>query len=877
MSATSHAGHKPSFASRRLVGMRRALALAARSLGARPTRTALTAFGVTLGVAVIFAINTTNLSTLDAITSIFTQTSGKAHLLISAAGAGAEGFPADVLARVEATDGVRAAIPVLHGQATLTDAGTPDSVGISMFGMAPGGLLIYGVDPARDALARDYKLVAGEFLASDDVGHRIVLVQSYADEQGIAIGDAVSLETPAGRTEVRVVGLMAREGPGQTNNGAFGVVPLAAAEEIFRRAGDLDQIDVVAQPGAESGAGLEALKDALQERLGARYVVTYPAMQGQRVSQMLTGYQMGLNMFSAIAIFVGAFLVFNAFSMTVVERTREIGMLRTLGMSRRQILEQILVEATIIGVIGSILGILGGLLLARGLISIMALVIGQEMTTLRVPMSGVLVAAAVGILVTLAAAALPARQASRVSPLEALRIRAGSREGWFVRKGPLLGVALLVMTLPMLIAGPLPAFVPERARDMLVMNLFLAGTLLIPAAVSATEPVARRVLARVFGVEGQLGSRNVQRARLRTALTVAALMIGAAMILSIRSVTVAFDQDIRAWIERYIGGDIYVHSTLDMDTRLGLRLGQVAGVAAVTPLRYLEAKRIMPDGGSEDLAIMAVDVPTYQEVTSFVFSGDPGDVDRLARGDAVFISSVLSEKYGLQQGDTVRLATRRGRRDFEVAGVVVDFFNQGMVLQLNWDDMKRYFGRDDANSFLVKVQPGESTAAVRVRIEEEYGRRHHLTVESNEAIRSRALTLIARTTSLFDVMSLITMIVAALGVINTLTMNVVERTREIGMLRSLGMTRRQIGRMILAEAGMMGLVGGLFGLLFGILVSRTIMTSMNQMSGFRLPWVLPVEGIVAALVITFVVSQIAALWPARRAARIRITEAIQYE
>jgi putative ABC transport system permease protein len=274
---------------------------------------------------------------------------------------------------------------------------------------------------------------------------------------------------------------------------------------------------------------------------------------------------------------------------------------------------------------------------------------------------------------------------------------------------------------------------------------------------------------------------------------------------------------------------------------------------------------------------MAVDVPTYQEVTSFVFSGDPGDVDRLARGDAVFISSVLSEKYGLQQGDTVRLATRRGRRDFEVAGVVVDFFNQGMVLQLNWDDMKRYFGRDDANSFLVKVQPGESTAAVRVRIEEEYGRRHHLTVESNEAIRSRALTLIARTTSLFDVMSLITMIVAALGVINTLTMNVVERTREIGMLRSLGMTRRQIGRMILAEAGMMGLVGGLFGLLFGILVSRTIMTSMNQMSGFRLPWVLPVEGIVAALVITFVVSQIAALWPARRAARIRITEAIQYE
>jgi putative ABC transport system permease protein len=412
---------------------------------------------------------------------------------------------------------------------------------------------------------------------------------------------------------------------------------------------------------------------------------------------------------------------------------------------------------------------------------------------------------------------------------------------------------------------------------MLVMNLLLAGTLLIPAAVSAAEPPARLLLQRVFGAEGQLGSRNVQRARLRTALTVAALMVGAAMILSIRSVTVAFDQDIRSWMERYIGGDIYVHSMLEMDTKLAVRLGQVEGVAAATPIRYLEAKRILPDGQSEDLALMAVDVPSYQQVTSFVFSGDAGDVERLAQGDAVFISSVLAEKYELKQGDTVRLATRRGRRDFEIAGVVVDFFNQGMVMQISWNDMKRYFGHDDASAFLVKVRPDQSPQAVRDRVDELYGRRYHLTVESNEAIRSRALSLIARTTSLFDVMSLITMIVAALGVINTLTMNVVERTREIGMLRSLGMTRRQIGRMILAEAGMMGLVGGVFGLIFGVLMSRTIMTSMNQMSGFRLPWVLPLEGVIAALVVTLVVSQLAALWPARRGARIRITEAIQYE
>jgi putative ABC transport system permease protein len=281
------------------------------------------------------------------------------------------------------------------------------------------------------------------------------------------------------------------------------------------------------------------------------------------------------------------------------------------------------------------------------------------------------------------------------------------------------------------------------------------------------------------------------------------------------------------------------------------------------------------------LALMAVDPLSYRSVTSFVFSGEQGDpaalANRLADGDAVFISSVLSEKYGLRQGDTVRLATRRGARDFEIAAVVVDFYNQGMVIQTSWKDLRRYFGLNDVSAFLLKVGPGQSPREVRDRIDQLYGNSSHITVESNEAIRSRALGLITQTTSLFDVMSIITMVVAALGVINTLTMNVVERTREIGMLRGLGMTRRQIAKMILAEAGMMGLVGGAFGLAFGILMSRTVLASINRMSGFKLDFVLPVQGVIVSLVIALVISQVAALWPAQRAARIRIIEAIQFE
>jgi putative ABC transport system permease protein len=855
--------------------------MAWRSLAARPLRTVPTIFGVVLGVAVILAINTTNVSTLHAITTVFTQASGKAHLVINAADESAQGFAAGALSRIEQSAGIDVLVPVLRGQAILADEASPTQVNLSFFGAVAGGLMIYGVDPTIDQRARDYKILDGRFLSTNRNAYEIVLVKNFADEKKIHLGNEVALVTPAGTERLKVVGLMDKDGPGQLNNGAFGVIPLQTAEDLFLRAGDLDQVDVVARPEASAGAALADLRSRLQARLGAKYSVTYPAAQGERVSQMLAGYQMGLNMFSAIALFVGGFLVFNAFSMTVVERTREIGMLRALGMTRRQVLGQILAEAAMVGIAGSVLGVGVGLALSRGLMRVMEVVVAQKVQDMQMPLGGLISALLVGVGVTLVAAALPARQASRVSPLEAMRVRGASGDGWFVRRGWIAGVVILALSLAALAFMPGGGAAQEQMRQMFVMNLFLGGLLLIPVTVTAAERLLRPVLHRLYGPEGQLGSRNVQRARLRTALTVAALMTGIAMLLSIRAITAAFGGDIRSWIERYIGGDVYVHSSLPMQADLGRSIAEVEGVEAVTPIRYLDVKRVLKTGKAERLALMAVDPNSYRQVTSFVFSGEQGDPARLAArldgGNAVFISSVLSEKYGLRQGDTIRLATRRGEHDFDVAAVVVDFYNQGLVVQASRKDVKRYFGVDDVTAFLLRTQAGHSPREVRDRIDRLYGAREHLTVESNEAIRSRALRLITQTTSLFDVMSIITMLVAALGVINTLSMNVFERTREIGMLRSLGMTKAQIGKMILAEAGLMGIVGAVLGLAFGVLMSHSMLGSINQMAGFKLEYTMPLAGVLVSLVIALVVSQVAAFWPARRASQVRIIEAIQFE
>jgi putative ABC transport system permease protein len=268
-------------------------------------------------------------------------------------------------------------------------------------------------------------------------------------------------------------------------------------------------------------------------------------------------------------------------------------------------------------------------------------------------------------------------------------------------------------------------------------------------------------------------------------------------------------------------------------------------------------------------------------VTQFVFSDDTANTEevvrRLQQGGAVLISSVLSEKYGLKPGDTVQLRTRSGYHPFEIAAVVVDFYNQGLVVQGSWDDMRRYFRINDATTFFIKVNDDQVIEEVQERIDSLYGKRYQLILISNTSIREQALTLMDQAFSMFDVMALISIVVGSLGVVNTLTMSVIERTQEIGMLRAIGMTRSQIVRMVLAEAGLMGVIGGVLGVGTGIVLARILFIGMTTMSGYQLTFVLPPEGILISLIAAIIISQVAAIFPARRAANVRILEAVHYE
>lgn len=853
---------------------------AIRSLLSRPLRSSLTLFGIVFGVAVILAISMTNRSAMATITTVFNETSGKAHLVVTSA-VDTEGLPESALRRSTELAGVQVAVPIVQAQSSLADFQEGGQVDLRSFGSMTVGLLIYGIIPAQDSLVREYHLVDGRFLDAAEKAYEIVLVKSFADDKDIAVGQDVAIRTPTGAESLRVVGLIAKEGAGKLNNGAFGVVPLATAQDLFSRGSETDQIDIVAQPGFDDTRSLDLLKEELQARLGDGYLVTYPAARGRRVAQMLDGYQIGLSMFSAIALFVGAFLIFNTFSMTVVERTREIGMTRALGMTRRQVMLQILAEASVLAVTGVIVGVGTGLLLSKGLTQVMELMLAQEVQPVQVPIiEGVLPSVIVGVVVTLLAASLPAWQASRISPLEALRVRSQERRSWFIERGWMAGMGLLFISLAFY-ASPMNSARQSGLQNLGVLGLLLSGVLLIPATVNLWHRVLRGGIGKVYGNEGRIGSGNIERSKSRTTLTVAALMIGVAMILSIRAITDAFASDITSWIEKYVGGDLLVTSDVAMRPDLARLFEAVPGVQAVTPIRYFDVTFRTGPSDAETIAFAAIEPETYTAVTGYTFAADQGNpnalLEQLARGDSVFVSSILAEQYGFKQGDDIYLETRRGRQAFNVAAIIVDYFNQGLVIHGSWRDMRRYFDLNDVSAFLVKLEPGYLYADVAQRLDDLYAARRHLTIESNEGIRNQASGLIAQTSIMFDVLALIAMIVAAFGIVNTLTMNVLERTREIGVLRSLGMTRWQIGKMLLAEAGTMGVIGGVFGLVFGLLLSRTLLNSINAMTGYGLSFVLPIDGIIVGLVLSLVVSQLAALWPARRAARLRIIDAIQFE
>ena len=855
--------------------LRRFSGLSLRNLRARVQRTLLTAVGIVLGVGIVFGVLTLSDTMSGTFKELFSRAYGSADLTVTAAG-GSGGFDEKVVRQVRDYEEVESAAPRYSLSSSLIldrkrENGLPEVRSMRLF----------GVEPKSAELATGFELTQGEF---PERGRELTLDGGSAKSAGLEIGDEVTVGTPKGPEKLELVGLLRIPG-GSFGGLAFGMTPLPFAQEAFDRAGQVSGIAVEAAPDVS----VSELRERLDRGLGEGLQAERSETRTQEISGQLQGFRLALLFFAGTALFVGAFLVFNALSMTVLERTRELGMLRALGSTRAMIARSVVAEALILGVLGSVLGLLFGYGMAKGLVYLFGKAFLFEITTLVLTPFALVSAVVVGTIVTVAAALYPAVRAGRVSPVEAMRSRSGGAGGsrrprGVSRLGPIVGLVLAGVGVPWIyylaknLSADLGGLVYASGIAGIVAA-FLGVSLVIPVLVGPLASLFSPVLRLLFGVEGRMAAANATRNRGRTALTASALMVGISLVVAFAALGGSLLGSIRDFLDGSLGSDYVVQPTQQnsdagFSGELPRRIEGLPGVEKTTTL----VSTLRRDG--EQVSIVFGVDENYPEIFRVDYqagSGTPADAfSRLADGGAL-IGKQLAENRKLGVGSKIELPGPEGTKAYRVEGILEnDLLGGGAGIYLSKAALARDFNETEGEFLAVKARPGSEREVLSQRIEKTLRDYPQFTLYSNAEWKARIESDFNRQYVFFYAIMGVSVAVSAFGVVNTLSMSVFERTREIGILRAIGTTRLQIGRLIVDEGIVISLIGCLMGVILGSLLGYLFVQGSGA-GGFEIDFYYPKLPALAALFSGLLIGTLAGLLPARSAARKDIVEAVQYE
>ena len=828
--------------------------------------------GIALGVAVFLAVRVTNLSTLRAFERTVDAIAGRAGLEITGRGA-----PLDeaVLPLARRVPGVAAVAPLV-----LADVVVPEAEGAA--------LLVAGIDVVSDRAVRDYTFHWTEGDKQDPFAiltqpQAIVLSERFAQRYSLHLDAPLQIYTSQGTQHLVVRGLLRPEGAAEALGGHFAIMDIAAAQVLFDRVGRLDRIDVVPRQDFP----LDTLQAALQQRLGPGVQVRRPQARNQAVEKMLRSFHVNLTALSLIALIVGMFLIYNSTTMAVVQRRRELGILRALGVPRRRIFILMLSEALGMALLGALGGVVLGLFLARLALrlvapAVSALYVLEHVTHLTLTWDTVLIGVGLGVGTALLSAAWPTLTALHMSPLAAMQ----QRGMYSQRQAPLWPITLVGLGLLLGAYGlsRLPAVAGVAVFGYLAcLALVLGISCLVPLVFRALARVGRQTLTRWLGVEGLLALDNLMYALWRGTVATAALLTSFAMMISVSIMIASFKRTVYTWVEQTISAHLLVHqaspggerSVLTLPHRLRQELVQLDGVRDVDSARGIDVEY------ADDLVLLvAVDFDVYARYGSFPFAaGDRQQaMQQVLTQQGVLVSENFSRRYAVGVGDRLVLDTPKGTQAFPVAGVVLDYSSDRGTITMNRTTYAAYWADDQVDAFGVFVAPDADLEQVAQRIQQHFRGRYPLYVLTRSKFKQRVLDLVEQPFAVTYALEVIAILVALLGVTNALYASILERTRDLGVLRAVGATRWQVQRIILVEGGLMGVIGGVCGVLAGVLLAVILIFVINrQVFGWTLQMTLPVPFTIAALVLLVGATILASVQPARRAARVHLTEAVQYE
>jgi putative ABC transport system permease protein len=836
-----------------------------RHLEKHPLLRVLSVLGIALGVAVVVSIDVANDSALAAFALSRSAVMGRAtHEVIG----GPSGVPEAIFVRVSRDLGLEAA-PVLEEYVSSP--------------RAPGrALLLLGIDPLFET---PFRPLAGT-RAGGDPGLLMtapsagLVSQTLAQALGIRAGDVVPI-TVRGRTkEMRVVGVIEpEEAAAKLALEDVLIFDVATAEELLDQTGRLSRVDLLLPDSAEGAR----LRQRVVEACDGHCDVVAAGSQSVAATNVTRAFRLNTSALGLLALLVGMFLTYNTMTFVVVERRALFATLRALGVTRRELFAAIVAEAVKLAIPATALGLVAGVVLAKGLVYLVSRTINDlyfvvNVRALSLEPATLAKAACLGLGATVFSTLVPAWEATRVPP--GVTFRRSNRELVLERNAPVLaglGAAMLVAAAILVrVAGQslIAAFV---ALFTVVFGAALATPLALRALAAAWTPVAGAAL----GLAGRMASRGMVTSLTRTSVAVSALMIAVATTVGVSVMVESFRAAVAEWLDQSLRSDLFVQPASGSRRRdeivapdVADRIGACPGVAAVNTVRH---RRVRTGRGEVDLH-----VPSYGDprVRSYRFrDGHSADVYRaLDGGDAVAITEPYAFRQRLGVGSKLDVFTDRGRRTFDVAGIYVDYASDEGGIMMSRATYERHFDDRSISGMGLMAEPGLDLAALRERVRVCAGGEQPLVVRPARELRDASLAIFDRTFAITAVLRLLSLLVAAVGILSALSALALERSRELAVLRAMGMTPSQIRRLVTAQTTLLGFSAGILAVPLGFALAAFLVHVINRRSfGWSFELTASPLVVVEALVLAVVAALVSGLYPARAMSRAHPAAALREE
>lgn len=834
--------------------------LIVRPLFREPVRTSLTLLAIALGVAVVLAMDLAGTAAAGSFRSSMETLAGENDLEIVTAG----GVPESVMGTLAALPYALRITPRIEDYAMVAETKqTLPLVGLDLVAEANEGRASSGFTGAEDA----WKYLS----ATDSVWVGESLGRKSGETIALLINDQVATYTVRGVF------------PDSKGNAAAIVMDISAAQDSLQRFGRVDRI-LIRVPQSPN---LEEWQRRLGQALPPGVQVRAAGAGTNENRHMLAAFRWNLQLLSYIALIVGAFLIYNTISVSVVRRRAEIGIVRALGASRGLVLAAFVGEAACFGLLGALIGTPLGRLMAGGAVQLMgatveALYVSSRPGAIELTPVSVFLAALVGLGVAVASAYSPAREASLVPPVEAMAH--GRREyATHVHKARDAWIAVAV-GFAAAAASRAPAIGGKPLFGYCASLLLIcASAFAMPALVDAIAGLASQLLKRVLGVEAVLASRSLSSSLRRTSVLVGALATAIAMMTAVGIMVGSFRETVLLWMGDQLPADLYMrpagnpaadrHPTIAVE--LTKRIARLPGVAAIDRLREYE---ISYEGIPAGLGSIELNILRAYHNADFLSGRRTSEVlKELRDSNAVLVSEPFANKHHLRTGHSITLSLGENRAEFRVVDVYYDYSSERGSILMDRNVMLRYLPDPAASNLAIYVAPNARMEDVRAEIARAAAG-HRVLMFTNRDLRGEALRIFDRTFAITYVLEAIAVLIAVMGVAGALLALVIDRRRELGLLRFLGAASGQIRKLILIEAGLIGLLANFAGIALGFALSLILIYVVNKQSfGWTIRFHWPVAVLLGALTMVYAATVLAGLYPAHVAVRLNPVEVVHEE